>query len=123
MGHLSLGCRPTPSCLYRIAETRLSVASDGCEKLRNYIGGSVDGSWRAKTLADFGEARAEILAGAGVVKEAEDLLGDFGRREVLLNQLGNDAALGDEVDHTEIRRAHERFGEQCCERGHAIDDH
>src|ERR1700723_393360 len=28
MGHLSPGCGPTPFCLYRIAETRLSVASD-----------------------------------------------------------------------------------------------
>lgn len=39
-----------------------------------------------------------------------------------MNQLGNDLAFGNQVHHTEVRRAHEGFGEQCCEWSYAIDD-
>src|SRR5580692_5564130 len=112
MGHLSLGCRPTPFCLYRIAETRLSVASDGREKRDNRVRGSVDGSRRPETLADFGEAGAKLLAGLRLVEQAQYLFGHSRRSEVLLNELGNDAAPGDQVHHTEVRRLNQGLGEQ-----------
>ena len=105
--------RPTPFCLYRIADTGLSVASgDGFagEKMGDGVGGAVDGSGRAEAGADFGEAGAEIFSGVRVIEQAQDLLGDLGGREVLLNEFGDYAALGDEVDHTEVRRADQGLG-------------
>src|SRR5580692_117572 len=53
MEHLALGCRPTPFCLYRIAETGLSVASESRDKGSNRVGGSIDRPRRPQALADL----------------------------------------------------------------------
>lgn len=119
---LSQGCKPTPVCLYRIAETGLSVASKSGKKRGDGVSGAVNGTWRAEAAADFGKAGAESFAGMGVVEQAEDLLRDRLRGEVLLNQLGNDRALGDEVDHAEVASADKRLGEEGGEGSDAIDD-
>src|SRR5271156_668837 len=121
-GQLSLGSRPTPFCLYRIAETGLSVASDSREKGGNRVRGSIDRSWGAEPLAYLRKAGAEFLAGALIVEQAQNLCSHFCRGEVLLNQLRNHAALSDQVHHTEVRRTDQGLGEQSCERRHAIDD-
>jgi hypothetical protein len=89
-GHLSQRCEPTPFYVYRIADTGLSVATAGREKAGNRFGGAINGPWRPQTRADVGEAGSKCLASARIIQEAEDLIGDSLRSEVLLNQLGND---------------------------------
>lgn len=117
-----MGCRATPICLYRIAESGLRVASESGEKGGDGLGGAIDGSGRAELLPDVGEASAKGRAGRGVVEETENFGGHALGREVLLNEFGNDRAPGYEIDHAEVRRADERLCEEGSKGSNAVDD-
>src|SRR5258708_344933 len=112
--------------MYRIAETSVGVATEGsrlavffAEELEDGVGRAIDGSRRAEAMADFGEVAADGFAGALVVQQTKDLGGYAFGSEIVLNQFGDGAFSGDEVDHAEERRAHQGLGESGGERRYA----
>ena len=56
--------------------------------------------WRGQEPgAGFGEVGDHLRAGGGVVEQRAQRGGEVGGGEALVEQLGDDAAAGDEVDH------------------------
>src|SRR6185437_14412501 len=86
------------------------------------VGGAVDGAWGTQAATDFGEVGAHGVAERRRAEEGEDCGGDAVGSEVGLDEFGNGAFFGDEVDHAEKFCADERLGEQGGERSDAIDD-
>ena len=106
----------------RLCRFRRTSASRRLDEGGDGVGGAFDSAGRTETLADFGESGAKLFAGLGIVEEAKGFRGDAVWRELGLNEFRNDAALGDEVDHTEEFCPNERFGKESSERSDAVDD-
>lgn len=73
------------------------------------VGGAVDGAWGTQAATDFGEVGAHGVAERRRAEEGEDFVGDAVGGEVGLDEFGDGALCGDEVDHAEEFGADERF--------------
>ena len=86
------------------------------------VGGAVDGTRGTQAATDFGEVGAHGVAERRRAEEGEDFAGDAVGSEVGLDEFGNGAFFGDEVDHAEKFCADEWLGEESGERCDAVDD-
>src|SRR5579862_8383057 len=86
------------------------------------VGGAVYGAWGTQAATNFGEVGAHGVAERRRAEEGEDFVGDAVGGEVGLDEFGDGAFFGDEVDHAEEFCADEWLGEERGEGSYAVND-